>query len=87
MILSAVAIVVTCRPSIGKADTWTPSTTTGAPTGRFAHVSVWTGSKAIVWSGQDGSGPTNTGGLYDPAANSWIPLTTTGAPTRRLRYC
>jgi hypothetical protein len=45
------------------ANSWTPTTTAGAPTARDAHTAVWTGSKMIVW-GSGASGGTNTGGLY-----------------------
>jgi hypothetical protein len=81
----AVASVVICLPPAGKADSWTATTTTGAPAGRVSHVSVWTGSKVIVWGGFANlhTGFTNTGGMYDPIASSWVPTTTTGAPTNR----
>jgi hypothetical protein len=72
-------------------DFWTAMTTTGAPTARYSHVAVWTGSKCIVWGGDQGgsgagttAGFANTGGMYDPVANSWVPTTTTGAPSRRI---
>jgi hypothetical protein len=32
-------------------DTWTA--TTNAPSGRFLHTAVWTGSEMIVWGGHD----------------------------------
>ena len=66
-------------------DLWTATTTTGAPTGRYVHTAVWTGSKMIVWGGSDGTNA-NTGGQYDPAANSWTATTTTGAPTGRSSH-
>jgi hypothetical protein len=31
--------------------TWTPTTSLGAPGGRFGHSAVWTGSEMIVWGG------------------------------------
>jgi hypothetical protein len=40
-------------------DTWMPTSTARAPTGRKLHTAVWTGSEMIVWGG---SGATNTGG-------------------------
>lgn len=30
-------------------NTWTPTSTINAPTGRIHHTAVWTGSKMIVW--------------------------------------
>src|SRR5436309_12569822 len=43
-------------------DTWTATSTTSAPAGRYYHTAVWTGSEMIVWGGTDGSGFLNTGG-------------------------
>src|SRR5437868_2623567 len=60
-------------------DTWTATSLTNAPTGRYFHKAVWTGSEMIVWGGN----LLNTGGRYDPATNSWIPTSTTNAPTGR----
>ena len=49
-------------------DTWTPTSTVGAPTARDYHTAVWTGSKMIVWGGwRRPAAYLNTGGIYDPA--------------------
>ncbi len=68
-------------------NSWSPTTTTNAPTGRWGgHAAVWTGSKMIIWGGNDGYNPIATfksGGLYDPATNTWTPTSTTNAPTGR----
>ena len=32
-------------------DSWTATSTTGAPAGRYYHTAVWTGSQMIVWGG------------------------------------
>jgi len=46
-------------------DLWSSTSTTGnVPTGRNAHVAVWTGSEMIVWGGNDGFGYSNSGGRY-----------------------
>jgi hypothetical protein len=63
-------------------DTWTPTTTAGAPAPRLNHAAVWTGSRMLVVGGEvDGS---NAGGRYDPATDTWTPMSTTnqraGAP-------
>ena len=55
-------------------------TTTGAPSARYIHTAVWTGSELIVWGGGNGA---NTGGRYDPAGDSWMPLSNTDAPGPR----
>jgi N-acetylneuraminic acid mutarotase len=44
----------------------------------------------IVWGGYIGgwsaTSYTNTGGIYDPAANSWTAMSTTGAPAGRATH-
>jgi Kelch motif len=66
-------------------DTWTATSTIGAPTARDSHAAVWTGSKMIVWGGYDGvpGVPSGTGGIYDPTTNAWTPMSTVGAPSGR----
>jgi hypothetical protein len=77
------------------ANTWgTAPTTTGAPTGRWGHSAIWTGSKMIIWGGEASAPPyfRNTGGVYDPAANAWVTtgytnlINGTGAPTARRSH-
>ena len=67
-------------------DAWQTTTTSSAPTARIKHVAVWTGSKMIVWGGQDSGGVVNSGGVYDPVADTWSVSTTSSAPTARLRH-
>src|SRR6266516_451621 len=43
-------------------DTWTPTSTTNAPAGRYRYTAVWTGSEMIVWGGLGGGSYFNTGG-------------------------
>jgi hypothetical protein len=64
-------------------DTWTPTTTTGAPAGRTGHTAVWTESKMIVWGG---GALNNTGGRYDPTADSWTPTSLINAPSGRSNH-
>src|SRR5438477_1698558 len=59
-------------------DTWTATSLTNAPTARYGHTAVWTGSEMILWGG--GS---NTGGRYNPSTDSWTATSTTNAPTAR----
>jgi hypothetical protein len=66
-------------------DTWTPTTTTDAPSPRGYHTAVWTGTEMIVWGGFDGTNYLNTGGRYDPVTDSWTATGTTNAPDAR-RY-
>src|SRR5215469_831603 len=52
-------------------DSWTAASTTNAPTGRWHHTAVWTGSEMVVWGGYDGNSDVNTGGRYDPGTDGW----------------
>jgi N-acetylneuraminic acid mutarotase len=61
-------------------DTWTATTTSNAPSGRYYHTAVWTGSEMIVWGGRGGL---NTGGRYNPSTDSWTATSLTNAPTAR----
>ena len=54
-------------------DTWTATSTTGAPEERLNHSAVWTGTEMIVWGGSNGVGRVNTGGRYNPATDIWRP--------------
>ncbi len=49
-------------------DTWTATSTTNAPSARYGHSAVWTGSKMVVWGGLGDSGDVNTGGVYSNPA-------------------
>ncbi len=49
----------------GLHDTWLPTSPTGAPTSRYAHSAVWTGTDMIVWGGLNGPTALDEGGLYD----------------------
>ncbi|MDH3522866.1 MAG: hypothetical protein OES32_04705 [Acidobacteriota bacterium] len=74
-------------------DSWTPTSTVGAPSARTATSSatetlaVWTGSEMIIWGGWTGAGgETDTGGRYDPATDSWAPTSLAGAPDPRRHH-
>jgi len=65
-------------------DTWTATSTTNAPSARYLHTAVWTGSEMIVWGGVDNNGNLlDTGGKYDPSTDSWTATSTTNAPSAR----
>ncbi len=64
-------------------DSWTATTKTNAPTPRYYHTAVWTGSEMIVWGGYAAS---NTGWRYNPATDNWTATTTSHAPTARSQH-
>jgi N-acetylneuraminic acid mutarotase len=64
-------------------DSWTPTSTTNAPSARQYHTAVWTGTEMINWGGYDSSSDLNTGGRYNPSTDSWTDTSTTNVPDRR----
>lgn len=66
-------------------DTWTDTSTVGAPDTRGYHTTVWTGTEMIVWGG-DCANTFNTGGRYNPATNTWQPTSTVNAPAGRYLH-
>ena len=67
------------------ANSWTAITLTNAPTQRYLHTAVWTGSEMLVWGGDHGAGYVTDGGRYNPAANTWTAMNPAGAPTTRIK--
>jgi N-acetylneuraminic acid mutarotase len=68
------------------ADTWTGATSTaGAPSSRWGHSAVWSGTEMIVWGGAPGgSPPLDDGYRYNPATDTWsTAISTVGAPSPR----
>jgi len=70
-------------------DTWTVTSTDGAPGHRSTGVAgAWTGREMVIWSGRDRFGVDpifypDDGGAYDPVADGWRELPTEGAPSVR----
>jgi len=68
-------------------DSWSATTTTGAPTARMNHRAIWTGSRMILWGGAYSySTYLNTGAQYDPDENTWTPVSTDNAPAARTGH-
>jgi N-acetylneuraminic acid mutarotase len=67
-------------------DSWTATTTIGAPEVRSGPTAVWTGSRMIVWGGANGFTFWNSGGVYDPVGDGWTATTTAGAPAGRAGH-
>jgi N-acetylneuraminic acid mutarotase len=40
----------------------------------FGVVTVWTGSRILVWGGGERSDPATDGALYDPVTDEWTPI-------------
>src|SRR5690606_21975058 len=75
------------NPSDGQLGTWTPTSTTNAPSPRKLFTMVWSGQRVIIWGGQDELGnPLNDGGIYDPAFDTWQAMSVTGAPDPRYAH-
>ncbi len=68
-------------------DTWTSLSSINAPSARFGHSAVWTGSEMIIWGGDActacGAQGLSTGAAYDPITDTWTPLQTSSAPSPR----
>jgi N-acetylneuraminic acid mutarotase len=62
-------------------DSWSPTTNSKAPSRRYGHVAVWSGTEMIIWGGRD-----STGGRYRPQTNSWVPTGSEGAPSPRTLH-
>ncbi|MBC7533344.1 MAG: hypothetical protein H7318_17370 [Oligoflexus sp.] len=59
-------------------DSWSPTSTQGAPSARAGHQAIWTGSKMVVISGGGVSSRTDlksTGGQYDIETGAWTNYT------------
>lgn len=81
-------------------DSWSAISTTGAPTPRYSHAAIWTGSKLIIWGGWGGNSSAGTGNgtqisagtdlndgaMYDLTTNTWTAISSTGAPTARSDF-
>lgn len=72
-------------------DTWLPIGITNAPSARYYHTAVWTGSKMLVWGGygDDSLGygiKLNTGARYDPVTDTWVSISTLNAPNARYGH-
>jgi len=69
------------------ADAWGATSTSNAPTARYAHTTVWTGSEMIVWGGFDGQMTYfNTGRRYNPSTDSWTVTSVANAPFPRASH-
>ena len=65
-------------------DSWTATTSTGAPAVRRGQTVAWTGTKMIVWGGASAASTAlDSGGQYNPTTDAWTATTSTNAPLAR----
>jgi N-acetylneuraminic acid mutarotase len=70
-----------------RTNTWMATSMTNAPSRRTDHTAVWTGSRMIIWGGDDGAFEIrDPGGQYDPTTDSWTPVSRTNSPEPRYRH-
>jgi N-acetylneuraminic acid mutarotase len=68
-------------------DSWIATSIINAPSSRYDHTAVWTGSDMIIWGGYSNDlGYLNTGGRYNPSANSWATTSIINAPAARSQH-
>jgi hypothetical protein len=70
----------------GGSDYWAALPTLNAPSARWGHTAIWTGSKLIIWGGYDGTNYKDDGAIYDPALNTWTSITNAGGPPERANH-
>jgi N-acetylneuraminic acid mutarotase len=65
-------------------DSWIPTSTNGAPKGRYSQAAVWTGTRMLIWGGigitNGDSVALQTGAQYNLTTDSWSSISTNGAP-------
>jgi len=63
---------------------WQATSSVEVPTARQLHTAVWTGSRMIIWGGDEEGADSATGGVFDPATNEWTPLSADASQSRFL---
>lgn len=61
-------------------DAWTPTAASGFASARGNHTAIWTGSRMIVWGGENDAGLIGTGAVYDSVADDWEATNPANAP-------
>jgi N-acetylneuraminic acid mutarotase len=64
-------------------DDWVATAASANATARANHTAIWTGSRMIIWGGENASSVVGTGAAYDPVADDWALTTATDAPSAR----
>ena len=61
-------------------EPWTATSIINAPTPRYNHSAVWTGSEMIIFGGRGGNTDMRIGGRYDPTTDKWTATSSVNAP-------
>lgn len=64
---------------------WTAMTTTTAPSGRYNHLAVWTGTEMLVWGGKNPA-YLGDGFRYHPLSDEWNMMLSTAVPADRFDH-
>ena len=67
-------------------DSWTATSTTDAPSARWNHAALWSGSEMIIWGGTDQTNYLRTGGRYKPNTDTWVPTAIPGTIPGRTSF-
>jgi N-acetylneuraminic acid mutarotase len=67
-------------------DSWTATSAANAPSARWDHTALWTGSEMIIWGGTDQTNYLHTGGRYNPSTDSWTPTGLANVPPGRYHH-
>jgi N-acetylneuraminic acid mutarotase len=67
-------------------NSWSEISRDNAPSERYKHTALWSGTEMIIWGGFKNSHGFNTGGIYNPANDSWSSINTLNAPSGRSRH-
>jgi hypothetical protein len=68
---------------------WNTMSSMNAPSPRWDHTTIWTGTEMIVWGGAATNSATSyvgDGARYNPSTDTWTPLPSAKAPTPRATH-
>jgi N-acetylneuraminic acid mutarotase len=68
-------------------DSWQAMSTLGAPSARYGHTAVWTGTELIVWGGIGATASALADGArYDPTTDTWTAISGVNVPSARYGH-
>src|SRR5207244_2124813 len=66
-------------------NSWEATSLNSAPSPRWLHTAVWTGTEMIIWGGY-ALRISSAGGRYNPDTDSWTSSGNNGAPSARVSH-